>query len=30
VMEEVRPMGVELQGKGVQQQPVHLTTVVVR
>jgi hypothetical protein len=30
VMEEVRPMRVELQGKGVQQQPVQLTTVVVR
>jgi hypothetical protein len=30
VMEEVRPMRVELQGYGVQQQPVQLTTVVVR
>jgi len=30
VTEETRPMLVEVQGKGLQQQPVHLTTVVAR
>ena len=30
VIEEVRPMRVEVKGKGVQQEPVQLTTVVVR
>jgi hypothetical protein len=30
VTEEVRPMLVDVQGKGVQQQPVQLTTVVAK